>query len=143
MRGINQIIAANHKLVAGWDGEAKGLPIAHHVKGAVAKHGKQADHAQHGGFAQQNVAANLGVVGYLALLAATHRGRDIYGSVEGLDECGVRIEPGNQLIPSGPHQRGGAHAALHGMGAEEAATQRRQAGQQDGKAQYSGHCYFG
>src|SRR5579871_271639 len=86
--------------------------VADHVKGLVAHDGEEADHAQHVGFANENVAANFFVFGDLSFLLATDGGSDVDGGVERADLRRLGGQVIDQLLSAGRLKFGGAGAHL-------------------------------
>src|SRR4051794_28202907 len=124
---MDHVISADDETVLDRDGDFERIAVAHHVKGAVTNDGEEPDHAQHGGLTDQDVAANLLILGNFALFAAAYGGRNVNGGVQGLDLCGFRVDGPDQLLFRRFFQYGGAHLTLDRVRTEQASTQGQQA----------------
>ena len=113
--------------------QAKILAVRDHVEGFVADHGVQADDADIGRLAEQDVAAHILVFGDLAFFGTAQRGHHIHGGAEALDGLVSVREAVDQGLFIRCEQDGRGVAALPGddASADEAAgeIQGRQADQ--------------
>ena len=91
------VITADDKTISGRDPELEVAPVAHHVEGAIADDRQQSNHAQHGGLAQKNVAANLLVIDDLAFFDPADRRVDVDCGLQTLDLGSLNVNVFDQF----------------------------------------------
>ena len=97
-RGRGELVAADDKAFPGGHVEPEIGTVRNHVEGLVAHHRVEPDDADIGGFAEQDVAADVLIFGDAALLGAAERGGHIHGGAE-IVHAGV--EPGDTVDQRG------------------------------------------
>ena len=119
------IVRSHDELVLQRNPKLEILPVAHHIEGRVPHHRRQALHAQHSGFARQHVAANLLVVGGLAVFRVRGRSVDIHGRLHGLNLGGLRVDVFDQLLLGRGLQRPVGELTIQSTCPEQTSAQRK------------------
>ena len=83
--GLLDLVAAHEEAVLDGHVELEIGAVGDHVEGLVAHHGIEADDADVGGLAEEDVAADVFVFGDLVLLGAAQGGHHVDGGAEVVD----------------------------------------------------------